>query len=207
MITIAQRQTALQQRLDRAGETHCAAHGRFQQIVTAIDQMGGALLVRRLLEMFVNTPAVMHQHARVIQAEQRLRRPAATCRIDGVTNGIVRGKGVQPSLATADAPTGLVGRYLPRLANRFLDLFEARIATLRRAMIRASRSRPSHADAEQFAKELAYLSMRKPQPLVEPCHGGVCSRTKLRTGRADCVGRLQCMPALHQAVAVPQRPR
>jgi hypothetical protein len=103
---IAQRQGALQQRLDRVREPRRAAHGGLEVLVAAPQEVAEAGLMTGVLEGAVRSPAVPHQEASEVLAQdpRGLLEPAA--RLDRVDGDRLGHEHPQPLERAGDLPAG-----------------------------------------------------------------------------------------------------
>ena len=198
---IPQCQPTLQQIFDVGRKPRSAARRRLQHFVAAVDQMGVALLVNGLRETVVGRPAVMHQLSAPVLAQKLHRRLTAARRIEDIGDGVQTSKLMQPSLRSPDSPAGFIGNDLRRPADILPNLLMGRRTTPGGPVARTGGSRAADGDSEEFAEGLLDLSMRKPQPFVEPGERRMSPRAELDSGRSCRVGSLQLMPATNRLSA------
>ncbi len=198
-----QRIRAVDQLQHRARQARRSGTGGFQQFLAPPLQVRQALLMSGLRELVVHAPAVMHQSARPVEAQQLLGRFTAPRRINHITRFPSADERMQPGRPAAHAPAGLVGHDLRRAADIVAQLFIRRLATLGRAGNRSGTGAPRDGQLlEQRPQQLHALAVRQAELLVHDrqCGMDVCAQLTGRrsAGRVD----LQCMAAFHRLAAL-----
>ena len=192
----------MQQFADSAWKADGAARRGFEQLMTAPEQMSEALLMLGIRKVVVRRPAIVNHDAGVIEAKNALGRFAGTRRIDDIGSGVFANQSVQPGILAADMPARFVEdgprRCLDGVANILVDRLAAFGGTQDDMGAAAARQ----ADAEQRLKNAADLAVRHAGLLVEFDDGGLSIGAKLCCCRAERVGSLQGMPALHAPSAL-----
>jgi len=129
--------------------------------------MGGALLVDGLGEAVVHGPAVMHQTSPPINSQQAFGHLAAARGVDFVADRIGSGKHVQPGLAAAYTPAGLVGREFLGGPDVVANLLIRRLRAPRRAQ--AGTDRGGAADLLLQAALGGFPRAQGLLQLLDPC--------------------------------------
>jgi DNA replication protein DnaC len=115
---------------------------------------------------------------------------------------LVGDEAVQPGIPSAHAPAGLVRDDHRRTADVLPQLGGGRLGQSRRAQIRAGTGGPRDRDAEQRAQHSGTLAVGKSQVFVQDHQRRMGFGTQLAGRRADRLGGLEFVAALHAAAAI-----
>lgn len=162
---------------------HGPTHGRFQEFPTTTLQVAQALLVKRLLEAVVSTPAIVDQRAGPVRAEQLFRK-VATAVADLVASSGLAHEGVQPGAVPAHAPARFVGHDPRRLTHGQPQLIVGGLGPPRGPQQAADARGSRDPDVEEFLEELPALAVRQAESLVQS-YSYANSRSKLGCGVAE----------------------
>ena len=156
----------------------------------------------RVREAAIRHPSVPHQHAREVGAEHRRRVGEPAAGADGVDRRLRGGERPQPVAGRGHAPAGLVGRDHRAAADL---LAQRRIRGRRRvgrAVQQSDQAAPGHVQSEPGPQHAGGLLQRQARLGVQ--FGGQRGdvRPPLHAGRAERIGGLQGVPALHAPPAL-----
>jgi len=167
------------------------------QDATPAQQMRETGLMDRLIEPAIRRPAVAHEDAREIGAEQRRGFRKAAPRVNRVDGGFGRRRGPQPLELGVHFPPRLVGRHDRTPADLLTKGRIGRFSPVRRPADRVHESAWRDRQAEALPKQGCDLAEGQPELFVQhdgQRHGGgseLCGR------RTDRIGRLERVAPLH----------
>ena len=195
-----QGEAVLQDRLHRARPG--AVGMSCLQVLASSQEVSQARLVRRLLEAAIGHPPVPHQHAGEVGAENRRRivEPAAVA--DGVDRRLRGGEHPQPAAECVHPPARLIRRDHRTAADL---LAQRRIRGRRRvggAVQQSDQAALGHVQSELGPQNADDLLQRHAQLGVQLDDQRGDVRTQLGGSRAQRVGGLQGVPALHAPLAL-----
>ena len=198
-VAIADRQRVLEHVLHPWSEVTVAVIA--DQRATPAQQMCETGLVDRVIEAPIGRPAITDERAGKLRPQDGrgfLVAPAGQNRVDG---GVRRGERPQPVQLAADFPPGLIrGDYVavPDLGAQRLVGGAGAIGGAVQGM-----DEPAGGDVQTKAVAKQGADFGQGQPELRMQHGGERHRLRpeLRRGRAQGIGRLQAMSALHATPA------
>ena len=177
-------------------------HGRLawhveQQRATAAQQMRQAGPMGGGGQIAIGMPAVALHGARIVVADERrrLRQPAA--RHDRVNGRLRRHPHPQPLQDGGDAPTRFIDREDGAAADGRAQGLVGRLRLTRRAMNRVDQAAPRDGRPEAVTPQRRDLAVRQAESLIEQHREGDRLWPQLRGRRAERIGRLQAITALH----------
>lgn len=194
---IARGERALQDALDVRREMVLAVIG--DQRATPPEQMGQTGLMNRVIEAAIGRPPVAHQRPGEVGAEDRGGLLEAAARQNGVHGRVGCGERPEPLQLAADFPARFIGTD----DGTVTDLRSQRVVGGTRAIggavQRVDEAARRDVEAKAVAKQGADFGEWQAQLRVQHRRERDRLRPKLRRGRAQRIGRLQRMPALHAA--------
>ena len=172
------------------------------QVLAAPQQMRQAGLVGRVLETAIRHPSVPHQHAREVGAEHRRRVGEPAAGADGVDRRLRGGERPQPVAGRVHAPAGLVGRDHRAAADLLAQRRIRGRGRVGRAVQQSDQAAFGHVQSEPGPQHAGGLPQRQARLGVQ--FGGQRGdvRPPLHAGRAERIGGLQGVPALHAPPAL-----
>jgi hypothetical protein len=203
-VVVAERQCLLQDLFHRRDKT--GARVIALQQATAPQQMREARLMHGLGEATIRRPAVAHDHAGEVLAEQCGGFRITAARQDRIDGGRGRRRGPQPVQMAGDFPARFIRGHDGAAAYL---LTQGRIGGLRlacRTMDGVDQSAASDGQAVLLAKQRGDLAEREAELLIENHGKGDHLRAELGARRPERVGGLQGVTSLHAPAARAARP-
>lgn len=196
-IAIADVECVLQDPLDARREMVLAVIA--DQRATPPKQMGQTRLMNRAIEPAIGRPAIAHERAGEVGAEDRGGLLESATRQDRIDRRVRRGEGPEPVQATAHFPSGFIGADDLALADLGAQPVIGGTRAGGGAVQRVHEPAGRDVEPKAIAKQGADFSDRQSQMRVQDgCerHG---LRSEVRRRRAQGRRRLQGMPRLHAA--------
>lgn len=194
-IAIADAQRALEHALHPRSEMRVAMIA--DQCATAPQQMGEARLVDRLIEAPIGRPAVAHERAGKVGAQDRGRLLEAAPGQNGIDGRVGRGEGPEPLQVAADFPAGFIGTDHVTVAHVRPQRGIGRPRAIGGPMQRVDESPRRNVQPKSIAKQGTDFPDWQPQVRVQNGGEGDGVWAELRRRRAQGIGRLQRMAPLH----------
>ena len=166
------------------------------QLLAALEQVVETRLVQSVVAA-IRRPPVAHEHAGVVGPQHRggIGEPPAGA--DGVDRRLRGDERPQPVADAADAPAGLVRRDHRRVANLLAQLRVGRRGGAGRPVQHVGAAARRDLQAERGPQQVRDLRQRHPHLRVQFDHQRDDPGTELHAGRAQRVGGLQHVLALH----------
>ena len=194
---IARGERALQDALDVRREMVLAVIG--DQRATPPEQMGQTGLMNRVIEAAIGRPPVAHQRPGEVGAEDRGGLLEAAARQNGVHRRVGCGERPEPLQLAADFPARFIGTDDGTLTDLRSQRVVGGARAIGGAVQRVHEPAGRDVQAKPFAKQRADFRDRQSELRMENSGEGHHLRAELRGGRAQRIGRLQGMAALHAA--------
>ena len=191
---VAQVEAGLQDRLHLAGPGIVGMI--LPEVLAALEQVIQTRLVQSVVAA-IRRPPVAHEHAGVVGPQHRggVVEPAAGA--DRVDRRVRGGEYPQPVAFAADAPAGLVRRDHGRVANLLAQLRVGRRGGAGGPVQHVGETARRDLQAERGPQQVRHLRQRHPQLRVQLDDQRNDSGTELHARRAQRVGGLQNVAALH----------
>lgn len=159
--------------------------------------------MRRVDKLSVRRPAVALQDAGVVGPEHPRRLGKAAPVFNRVGGGVRGGKGPEPVRMAPDFPAGFIGRDHGAAPDLCAERRVGRLRLVRRAMDRVHQAAARDGEAEAIAEQGCDPAEGEAALFVEDHGEGDGLRAQLHGGRAERIGGLQRMTALHAPPTVP----
>lgn len=172
------------------------------QEATPAQQVRQTRLVDRVIEPSIGRPAVAHEDAREVGAEQGRRLCKSTPRLNRIDGRVGCCGRPQPLQLGVDFPPGLVGRDDGAAADLFAQRVVGRFRPVRRSADRVDESARRDGQPKALAKQCGDLPERQPELFVQHHREGHGGGPELRGGGADGIRRLQRMASLDAPATV-----
>jgi hypothetical protein len=199
--TVAHRERALQDVGDARGPLGTRMIAR--EFATPAEQVRQTGLMGRVREVPIRRPAVTHQDAIIVGAEDRGRLLKAATRLNGIQDHRGRGERPQPLHVTADLPARFVGTDDWARANCVAQRAVGRARLPCGAVQRVGdRARP-HNQAKPLAQQRRDLAVGQPEIFVQQHDQRDGLWPQMCAGSAQRIGGLQRMAPLHAAATCP----
>ena len=197
LVAVARREGRLEGRLHRG-------HKRLvrvveQQDATAPEQMRETGLMRGVCKLPIRLPAVALKHAGIVPANHPRRLREAATRLNRIDGGRRRDEGPEPLQIRVNAPAGFIGGDHRTAAHHRTERGIGGVRVSRGAMHRVDQSAARDPQTEAVAQQRRDLAVGQPEPFIQEDGQGDGVRPELHGSRAERIGGLQRMPALHAA--------
>ena len=200
-VSIAQRQALRQAPLDPPRKRTAGMVGL--EVATPPSEMRQTRLMVGMHEAAVRGPAIAHEPAGNVLAQDRRRLGRPTPRANGIDGGVRRRERPQPVPRGRHAPPRLVGTDDRTAADVRTQRVVGRGGTGGRACTDMDQGAPGHAQAEPVAQERDDVREWQAHPLVQDHDQRRGLGADLHRCRPQCVRGLQRVPPLH-ASATPR---
>ena len=200
VVAVAQDQRLAEQGMDRAGESRvrmilAQEPGTPQQV----RQTG---LMRGVRELAVRRPALSHEHAAEVRAEDRGGFRKAASFADRIDRGVGRREGPQPVQAAGHAPPGFIRGDHGAAAHRLAQGLVRRRGLARGTMAGANDGAARQRESEALVEQGGDLAEGDAELFIERHGARDRVRPELDGRGAERVGRLPRMTALDPTVAL-----
>ena len=188
------------------GRLHLAGPGTVGMVLleflAASEKVVQTRLVLGVVVTAVRRPPVAHEHARVVGPQHGggIGEPATAA--DGVDRRVRGGVRPEPVAIAADAPAGFVRRDHGRVANLLAQFRVGRPGVAGGAVQQVDKAARRDLQVEVGPQQVGDLGQRRPHLRVQLDDQRSDAGAELRAGRAQRVGGLQGVAALHPSPAL-----
>jgi hypothetical protein len=194
-MAIPGRERALQDALDARREMVLTVIA--DEEATPPEQMGETRLMNGLIEPAIGRPAIAHDRAGEVGAQDRRGFLEAAPRQNRVDGRVRRGEGPQPVQVAPDFPAGFIRTDDIALTDLCTQGVVGGTRAIGRAMQRVDQPAGGDVQPKSIAKEGADFGERQSELCMQDRGERHRLGAQLRRGGAQRIGRLQRMPALH----------
>jgi len=200
LIVVANTERVLEDPLDLGREA--AFPMILDEDATAPQQMRETRLMNRLREAAIRRPAVAHEDAGEIGAEQRrgFRKPAPG--LNRIDRRVRRRGRPQPLQPRVHFPAGFIRRDHGTAPDGLAERVIGRCSAMRGAADRVDQAASGDRQTESFPEQRGDFAQRQPELFIQHEGQRDRGRPELRRRRADRIGRLQRVAPLHAATAL-----